>query len=114
MALGGERRDRLDAFQRLDLALQQHRERAAFRHRDQHARAGVAQDHDLAPHVLLELRHAGRGINRDRHRPRIENAEERGEEIRAGRQHHGNPVARHDVAADQSLRHRARGGLQSR
>ena len=48
-------------FQRLDLAAQQHRELAAFLHRDQHARAGVAQDHDLAAHVLFELRHARGG-----------------------------------------------------
>ena len=112
VALGRERRDGLDAFQRLDLAAQQHRERAALRHRDQHARAGIAQDHDLAAHVLFELRHAGRRIDRHRHGAGIENAEERGEEIRRGRQHHGDTVARHDVAADQALRDRARGGLQ--
>ena len=78
-----ERRDGLDAFQRLDLAAQQHRELAALRHRDQHARARIAQDHDLAAHVLFELRHARRRIDRHRHGAGIENAEERGEEIRA-------------------------------
>ena len=109
---GRQRRDGFDAFQRLDLAAQQHRERAAFRYRDQHARAGIAQDHDLPAHVLFELRHAGRRIDRHRHGAGIENAEERREEIRRGRQHHGDAIARHDVAADQPLRDRARGGLQ--
>ena len=112
VTLGRKGRDGLDAFQRLDLAAQQHRERAAFRHGDQHARAGIAQDHDLAAHVLFELRHAGGRIDRHRHGAGIENAEERGEEIRRGRQHHGDAIARHDVAADEALRHRARGGLQ--
>ena len=111
-SFGRQRRDRFDAFQRLDLAAQQHRERAAFRYRDQHARAGIAQDHDLPAHVLFELRHAGRGIDRHRHGAGIENAEERREEISRGRQHHGDAIARDDVAADQPLGDRARGGLQ--
>ena len=94
--------DALGGIQRFHLRAQQSRKLPALGHRDQEPGTGIAQDAGLAAQMILDLRKPHRRVDRHRNGAGIKNAEESNEKIDAGRQHHGDAVARDDILGDQA------------
>ena len=77
-----ERRCTFDRRQCRDQSSQKRTEPEPFRHRDEHAGTGIAEDSGLPTSILLDLGALHRRIDRNRDRTGIKDAEEGREKLR--------------------------------
>ena len=104
--------DALDGVQAFHLRAQQSGQPQSLGHRDQQAGPGVAQNADLAPQMIFDLRESHRGIDRHWNSAGIKDAEKGNEIIDTGRQHQGDAIAGRHVTRNQAARNGARSGCE--